>query len=204
MRGEEDMLSKSVEFKYKGSRSYIHGTDMFNMILSGYRAGELHAIRFTVHGFTLKNKCNLFESLVKSDIDELKEAKLRCQYDYNGETHYLALIEDQKLSEERYEYDEGSIVNLTENKGDVLSFLKKSPFSFIETVVAMNKHHLQVLFPDAPGKWAFTRIDMNYNCDNRSGISLVFKHNMNFRLTKSDILVDGEKVGDIYFSLVKS
>jgi hypothetical protein len=68
----------------------------------------------------------------------------------------------------------------------------------------MNKKYLQLLFPGAPGKWVFTRIDLKKNHMERKDLGLIFKHNMNFRLTKSNICLGGEKIGDLYFSLVKS
>jgi len=80
----------------------------------------------------------------------------------------------------------------------------QSPFSFIETVVAMKKRLMESLFPDVEGKWVFTRIDLPALCEANTNLIIAFKHNMNFRILKSDILVDGEKVGDLYFSLVKS
>ena len=68
----------------------------------------------------------------------------------------------------------------------------------------MNKHMHQQMFPEAVGKWIFTRIDLEAVCDARENLALDFKHNMNYRLTKSDILLGGNKTGDLYFSLVKS
>jgi hypothetical protein len=104
----------------------------------------------------------------------------------------------------RYEYDEARVVSLCSIVGDDITLTKKSPFTFIETLVAMNKHLHQRMFPEAPGKWLFTRIDLTVGCDDRENLALRLRHNMNYRLTKSDILVDGRKVGDLYFSLVKS
>jgi hypothetical protein len=67
----------------------------------------------------------------------------------------------------------------------------------------MNKHMHQLLFPELIGKWIFTRIDLPLFCDAHEKLALKIQHNMNNRLTKSDIEVDGKKVGDIFFSLVE-
>ncbi len=88
--------------------------------------------------------------------------------------------------------------------GEQIMIQGQSPFTFIETVVAMNKYMHEQLFQGVSGKWIFTRIDLDSNCTARAKLELRFKHNMNYHLTKSDVLVDGVKIGDIYFSLVKT
>ena len=200
------MEKKRVEFRFKGMRNYIHGTDMFNTMTGGYQPGTLENIRFTIHNFVWKPSCDLFQANSKEALNSRTDAKVRCQFDCNGSTHYLVLVEQDgdTSTGSRYEYDEDRIVALTRTPDDFIELTQKSPFTFIETVVAMNKHLLQTRFPKAPGKWAFTRIDLTNDCDDREKIALHFRHNMNFRLTKTDVLVDGQEVGDIYFSLVKS
>jgi hypothetical protein len=49
----------------------------------------------------------------------------------------------------------------------------------------------------------FTRIDLERGCNEREKLALRLRHNLQYRLTKSDILVDGRKVGDLFFSLMK-
>jgi len=198
------MDTSKVCFQYKGSRDYIHGTDMFNHFMSMFPGKEISHIRFSVHDFVRDVSSHVYKSTCKKDIDELSGVSTRCQLEANGEPYWIGLkpVADDAL-EGRYEYDEDSLVQQCALDGEVLTLDGLSPYTFIETVVAMNKHLLQSLFPDAGGKWVFTRIDLPAHVQMTSKLSVKFKHNMNFRLLKSDILVEGEKVGDLYFSLVK-
>lgn len=195
-----------IEFQFKGKRDYIHGTDMFNTMISAYPESIVNNIRFSVHDFVRNPICQLYLVDDKEVLNNIPNIRARCQYDVGGITHWLALTQDSDdaVSGDRYEYDEDKIITLCRMEENGIILTRQSPFTFIESVVAMNKHMHQQLFPDALGKWIFTRIDLMHGCDERENITLQLKHNMSYRLTKSDILVNGAKVGDIYFSLVKS
>lgn len=200
------MQARSVTFKFKGARNYIHGTDMFNAIITGATSTTIKNIRFTIHDFVHTPICQIFLTDNKEDLNNVRGICARCQCDENGITHWFALtgLDGDENSGERYEYDEDRIVSLCALEQDKITLKEHSPFTFIETVVAMNKHMHQQLFLDAPGKWIFTKIDLDNVIGERDNLALQLKHNMNFRLTKSDILLNNKKVGDIYFSLVKS
>ncbi len=198
---------KQITFQFKGTRNYIHGTDMFN-IMTAVDTDEtiLSNIRFSVHGFVHKPLCQLYSADTKEALNSVPNVRARCQFDKNGSTQWLVLSESESDAalDGRYEYDEDRIVALCKQDADSLIITQTSPFSFIETIVAMTKHLHQQLFPEVIGKWVFTRIELDTACYERENLALRFRHNMNYRLTKSDVLVNGEKLGDIYFSLVKS
>lgn len=200
------MEVRDIEFQFKGARSYIHGTDMFNAMTAVNLDAGMNNIRFTVHDFVHTPVCRLYLADSKEVLNEVADIRARCQIDVNGVTRWLALTQGagNATSGGRYGYDEERIISLCRMEGEQIAAEQRSQFTFIETVVAMNKHMHQQLFPEAVGKWIFTRIDLAAFCDARENLSLQFKHNMNYRLTKSDILVNGIKVGDLYFSLVKS
>ena len=201
------MDAGQIEFRFKGRRDYIHGTDMFNAMLDTCRSvGELRNIRFSVHEFVHAPVCRLWIANSKDEVSGVDGVRARCQIEVNGSVHWMALTElgGDQLTGGRYEYDEDGIVSLCRISEDGISLIHESPYTFIENIVAMNKHMHQQMFPEAPGKWIFTRVDLDQDCDAKANLSLKFRHNMNFRLTKSDILVDGQKIGDLYFSLMKS
>jgi hypothetical protein len=200
------MKVKQIEFQFKGERNYIHGTDMFNAMIATHSGIIINNIRFTAHDFVHSPICQLYQADSKEALNNIQDIRARCQFDVNGITHWLALtqMDVDATPANRYEYDEEQIISLCRMEGEGIVLTQHSPFTFIENIVAMNKHMHQQLFPDALGKWIFTRIDLVVGCDVREKLALQLKHNMNYRLTKSDILVDGKKVGDIFFSLVKS
>lgn len=198
--------TREIEFRFKGNRDYIHGTDMFNVMSACFPSLGMSNIRFTVHGFIYTPLCRLYVTGNKDALSEVPDVRARCQFEVDGATKWLALtqLEGDTTTGTRYAYDENRITTLCKigDAGVVLTSM--SPFTFIESVVAMNKFMHEQMFPEAVGKWIFTRIDLTRFCDERENLEIQFKHNMNFRLTKADVLVDGAKVGDIYFSLVKS
>jgi hypothetical protein len=198
---------RQVEFQFKGSRNYIQGPDIFNVMTDiGYPINSLNNIRFTVHDFVRTPICQLYLADTKEALNGVSDIRARCQFEANAASHWLGLTQGagDAVSGGRYEYDEDRIITLCSMEEEGIALAQQSPFTFIESVVSMNKHMHQQLFPDVTGKWIFTRIDLETGCDAQEKLALRFRHNMNYRLTKSDILVNGKKVGDIYFSLVKS
>jgi len=197
---------KQIEFQFKGARNYIHGTDMFTTMLSGHTDTVISNIRFAVHDFVYSPVCQLHVTETKEALNDIQDIRARCQFDSNATKCWVALTQanDNNVLGRRYDYDEKQLISLCRIEQNIVSLTQLSPFTFIESIVAMNKQMHQQMFPEAVGKWVFTRIELNVFCNERENLALHFKHNMNYRLTKTDILVDGVKVGDLYFSLVKS
>lgn len=198
------MTTQTLTLAFKGTRTYIQGPDLFNAMMVADPDIPLSKLRFTVHGFVHSPNCLLHSTDSKLALNEIPDIRARCQFDAQGRSHWLALTElpGDAQTGPRAEYDEQALIGLCQLDGDRISLDQHSPFSFIESIVSMNKYLHQQLFKEVTGKWLFTRIDLDTLCDNRTGLALHFKHNMNFRLTKSDILVDQHKVGELYFSLV--
>lgn len=200
------MVIKQIEFQLKGEREYIHGTDMFNAIIDAMGKGEVRNICFTAHGFVKTPICKLFLSDNKEELASIGEAKVRCHFDVEGKMHWATLVEDadNTVPGKRYEYDEASIISVCLMEDEEIVLTQPTKFSFIENIVAMNKHMHQQMFPEIQGSWVFTRIDLEVGCEANNNLKLHFRHNMNYRLTKSDILLDGKKIGDLFFSLVRA
>lgn len=198
---------KQIDFRYKGERDYIHGTDMFNAMMDVSKSAATYSnIHFTIHDFVRRLSCQLYLTDNKESLNEVDEIAVRCQLNIDAITHWIAIVPNAGdiAMEERYAYDESQIVSLCNMLDDGIVLNQLSPFSFIETIVAMNKHMHQQLFPEVDGKWIFTRIDLPIFCDVRENLALRLRHNMNYRLTKSDVVLNGKKIGDIFFSLVKT
>jgi hypothetical protein len=196
---------RQITFFFKGKRNYIQGPDIFNAMIEGYLPATLKNIRFFVHDLVLVPKCRLYLADSKEEMNAVHNIKARCQYDVGGVTRWLALTpaDADPSKGGRQEYDEDRVISLCRTDIGSIVLSQRSPFTFMENIVSMNKHLHQHLFPDMTGKWLFTRVDLRVGCDSRENVELIFRHNMNFRLTKSDILVDGKKAGELFFSLVK-
>lgn len=199
------MDRRHVVFKFKGNRNYLHGTDFFNAMTAGYPATALQNIRFSVHGFVSEPDCQIYVTDYEEEINAVADIRARCQFDVDNQTKWLVLTPGiaKKSPKHRYEFDEEQILSCCSKNDNTISLCTQSPFSFIENIVAMSKHLHQYLFPEVQGQWLFTRIELTRGSDRRDSIGLTLKHNMKYRLTKSDIIVDGQKIGDLFFSLLK-
>jgi hypothetical protein len=195
------MKKYSLEFCFKGSRNYVHGTDIFNKVIKQLKNEMLNKkIDLSFHGIARTNIDLVNEKPENKEL--IKFAIKFINKDNKKEVMYG--IENGKKIECRYEYPEENIYNLSnlnlEKKEVVLN--KDTSFSFIENIVALNKYLLVNLFSNANGKWYFTRLQLKENIDSNYPLKLILKGSFNLKLTKTEIFVDNKSVGFIYFSLV--
>jgi hypothetical protein len=195
------MKKYSLEFCFKGSRNYVHGTDIFNKVIKQLKNEMLNKkIDLSFHGIARTNI-----DLVNEKPDNEKLIKFAIKFiNKDNKKEVMYGIENGKKIECRYEYPEENIYNLSnlnlEKKEVVLN--KDTSFSFIENIVALNKYLLVNLFSNAHGKWYFTRLQLKENIDSNYPLKLILKGSFNLKLTKTEIFVDNKSVGFIYFSLV--
>lgn len=190
-------MKKELDFCYKGSRDYIHGTDIYNELLKLFK---VKSIDLAFHGIATKNI-----TLVKTQPADMSTLKFAFKYvDINNTKHSLYGVENASEVSCRYDYNEESISinSILEIENDKISLLKHSNYSFIEECVALNKYLLEHLFPQLNGKWYFTRVQLSKPIVHNSfNLELTLKANFNFKLTKSEIKIDDNLVGYIYFSM---
>jgi len=191
----------SLNFCFKGSRTYVHGTDIFNKLIEVFK-NEIknEKIDLSFHGIARTN-INLVEQ--KPENEDLLKFVLK----YNSideDRKVLYGIENESLVECRYEYPEEDICNLSilDLESQKVTLEKDSSFTFVENTVAINKYLLENLFPNENGKWYFTRFQLNKIPENIYPLRLELKANFNFKLTKTEIFVNNQSIGFIYFSLV--
>lgn len=187
-----------LEFKYKGNRSYVHGTDIFNALVQEFANVNLANIDIRFNGVAQNN-------MLLVTPDDVGEAKVHISWQENGQETKYKLIDSAEQIESRYEYNEEEIVNNIDLdlSSKSAKLLKKTPYTFCENLVAMNKYLLEKLFPTEQGKWYFTRLELDRRFENNQLFHVCLVKNLGFRLTKSEIYVDGSKVGSIYFSMVR-
>jgi hypothetical protein len=198
-----------VSFCFKGSRDYVHGTDVFNKIIQlnkdFFIEAEVINIDMTVRSIARTNM-NMFE-LQSFNNNSSTPINAYFSINANGNKIDLLLVENGDEIDCRYEYNEEeiehtSVVDIEEKTITLTNFSK---YTLIEKIVAVNKKLLNSLFPNHGGKWYFTKIKLrglNLNTPVSATIKLVFKKNLDFKLTDTIIYVEGEQVGNIYFSLV--
>ncbi|MBV1916146.1 MAG: hypothetical protein KUG72_12220 [Pseudomonadales bacterium] len=188
----------NLSFCFKGNRSYIHGTDIMNALLDYFEGKDVTKIDVKFHGVS---SCNL--KLIAGN--ELPNAKVNVSLFVDNEEKLFQMVENGKEIDCHYEYDEGSLISQCQLDLDNQQIHQSgvTGYSFYENFVAMNKHLLQSLYPEKQGKWYFTRIEQAKQINDDALITVKLTKNFNFRLTKSDILLKGEKLGSVYFTMVK-
>jgi len=189
----------NLDFCFKGSRKYVHGTDIFTELTKQYNK-DAKNIDIAFHGITVNNMTFSIEK------PERKEVKVTFRCLHGDDKIKLFGIENDSNIDCHYEYLEEKIVDNSTVVVSEESINLNTPteYSFIEHIVAMNKALVEKLYSDANGKWYFTRLQLkeNISMSNISSLQLVLKSNFQFKLTKSSILVDNTEVGFIYFSLI--
>lgn len=198
-----------VTFCFKGSRDYVHGTDMFNKIIElkkeRFNGVEFIDIDMTVRSIASTNM-NMFESQ-SFHIDPSTPINANFSINANGNRIDVLLVENGDAINCKYEYNEEEIEHaaVVQIEEKIITLSNFSKYTLIEKIVALNKKLLNSLFPNHGGKWYFTKIklrEMNLNTPISATIKLSFKKNMDFKITDTVIMVNDKQIGNIYFSLV--
>ena len=198
-----DSRSTFVDFKFKGERDYVHGTDLFNQCLKLVLPAETFDLKFTFHGFIVNPRC---EIRVFSEKPSTTKSKFRGEFRVYNQKYWIQVHErvDEGFTAAREPYNENRVVGNCVISATSIELHHPSPFSFIETVVAMNKHMLNACeAPRQHQKWFFTGIELDHFSEVNSDIRLQLVHNLQNKLVKSSIEVFGERIGMIYFSMVE-
>lgn len=187
-----------LDFCFKGSRKYVHGTDIFAELTKNNN--DMKNIDLAFHGITVKNMTFFTEKPENSEI----KVTFRCLL--NGHKIRLFGIENDSSVNCQYEYMEEKIVenSLVHIPEESIILQTQTEYSFIEHIVAMNKVLVEKLYSNVSGKWYFTRLQLKENIEmtDVSSLQLILKSNFQFKLTKSAIIVNDMEVGFIYFSLI--
>jgi len=200
------MIKKELEFTFKGERQYVQGADIYNAMINQFRGKEITNIYFSIHDFIRSKDCLLYISDDPANVGTDRNYPARCRVRVDGGEKYLFLEEDikDKGPVERYDYDESVIHRACRLEKSSIYLVSRSPYTFAETIVSMNKKLLCQRYPDAAGFWAFVRLELRFQCEERDSLRLVFLHNLHFRLTKTGLYYRDDEIGNIYFSLAKT
>ena len=197
------MLKCDLEFKFKGERDYVHGTDIFNETLGWLHKHrhEVEDIDFSFHRLAFKQL-----KIVLGAAPEEIEPVAVCAFTSGDKRERARLLETDQPVVGHYPYPEDEIVDsmeidLATRKGVLHA---ETSFSDIEVWVAMTKALHHKVFPQLNGKWLFVRARFPAYAHHSiaSERSLVISSSFNDKLTRSEAFLDSVKVGEIYFTIV--
>jgi hypothetical protein len=88
---------------------------------------------------------------------------------------------------------------------NAIQMIIKSNYSYMEQIAALNKRLHFKIFPEARGKWLFTKIQVNDYIDPQLFkdhlLTIKAGKHLHFKLTKNLIYLDDMHIGQIWFSL---
>ncbi len=199
------MGTYDLEFLFKGGRPYVHGTDIYNKVAS-FASKELQIKKIKDITYSLHQvmQTGLHIDIYRERTSRQDNTSVVFSFK-DGENFYeLHLSENGQEITDGYEYPENSIVDAcsVHMEQQSIELTTEQPFTDIELLVAMNKGLLNTLFPDGPMKWYFTKLELTGYQEKSSfnSLRLELKRNLQFKLTKTAVIMDGQPLGFIYFS----
>lgn len=196
-------MEKFFNFKFKGERNYLQGPDIINEICTWLTdfENDVKDIDFSFHRLATKQL-----KVIVDYVPDKIETVAVCTYKTNGVRHKAYLIETNQPVIERYPYYEEDIIKTMEidltNRQGILR--GEITYSDIEVWVAMTKALHQKVFANLNGKWLFVRGRFPHYSHHSVALerAITISASFNDKLTRSEILLDRKKVGEIYFSIV--
>ena len=170
-----------------------------------YPAAGIRQVRFSIHEFLRNQNCTLYITEKKEEAISYSASAVRSELCVNDTIKYMFIESDEvdNCSEVRIEYNESLILENCYFDDNSIRNRDNSPYTFIETVVSMNKALLSRSFPDLIGKWIFNKAEMTCVCDRNINLQLELVRNIGYRIVKTKVFHDFNEVGHIYFSMVK-
>lgn len=184
---------------YKGSRHYIHGSDLFNKITKivystpeyeSYYVSQLVFTRFTYH---------LCELVIDEVVEPALIAGKGIISTLDSKKNFY-LVETGNSPTERYPFDEESLVAKAEYYDSSITLNQAPDYTSIETVIALTKALSYKLMPLDKEKWVFGRIDLKSSLPIINNSITINQNNaIQGRFSVNDIEIDGKSIGRIQF-----
>ena len=197
--------SFGLDLPYKGSRDYLHGTDIHDALCDEVEAkigGPLQRLDLVFHRMVRSAlSAEVFES---SAVPEAEPAVV-FRFQARGQGWVAQLHETGGPVTRRSPYDEDAVLKVSTYDAE-RQFIE-SPvlpgYSNIEIIIPLFKDLLQRVLPDAKGKWLFTRLQLpeSFRHATFARLGITFAGQSGMRLARGAMLGDGEKLGHIFFSL---
>lgn len=194
-----------LNFKFRGSRNYIHGPDIYravSSILPPDVKSSASSVLLSCNTLMDKNAVAYLEW----NCDETADSVFTVKSNKEGVDPFVVYIsEASEIPTERVPYDEDFATSgwqYSEEEGTATLNKPNQEYTILQTIVALNKVYLSRLNDYPEGKWIFARVRLNdFFPETCESVKLISKPTRSLRLVRSKIEVDGQAFGEIYFSL---
>lgn len=190
------MEGSIINAPLKGQRSYLHGTDICEHILSRKQSFEYLSLTF-------KRPSKVALCIVTASESRKESSGDVCIKD-NGQTDAYQLVETSFGLNGRREYNEDWMTKESEIDGDkeLIVFGLMHGFTAIECMVANHKQLLTNLYRNSD--WAFTRIELLENPLTLTGpFMLKIKRKLGQKMFVSEVSNGARLLGNITFVATK-
>jgi hypothetical protein len=193
-----------LELGYKGSRDYLHGTDMYRAITEHFSRTlpqySRQPFRMLIHGFA-RNQCDLLYDVGAEARTRPERARVEF---WVGEDVFGWLAETERPVLSRQPYPEDEIAAGSRIEGNTITSGSPGAFAAIEVLVSLTKRLHMSLRP-SQSRWAFTRLELRRPLEvgDSARLKVELVDALGDRLTKSTVASSAELIGHIYFSAVR-
>ena len=190
-----------LDLKFKGSRNYLHGSDIFNSLVNMFareNGGYLSKLvfkRFARHQI---------EVVLESPVDDSAYLGKGVWTEENGADFEFWLRETALPVTQSYPFDEEQIIRKARYFDKEICLDSLNNYSIIENVIALTKALNYRLFPEPRGKWVFGQINLGRKLVNSEKNILIEQITcIGESFSRNGITIDGQYHGEIRFIVGK-
>jgi len=189
--------SQKLNLKFKGDRTYIHGSDIFNDVdrVAGKNNDGCYLSHLAFRRFARRD-CELLWVKPSPGKPLVAQGSVR----HSDTDRPFWVVELHEPAAGRYEFDEAGLVAPAIRDREEIVLENRSIYTPIEEIIALTKRLNCELTPDVDGKWLFGQL--NLSCalpSDYSSLRIRRVREVAGRFSLNDIIIDSNNVGNIRF-----
>ena len=191
-----------LKLEYKGSRKYLHGSDIFNALSNNF--SEIFPNSFVsnliLKRFARNQLCIFFDKFAdENNLMGYGNIKLG-----NGKTKKFWIKETDNEVKSSYEFKEELIESQTIINRNQISVSNIDIFTLIENIIILTKKINYLLCPLIEGNWVFSQLKLEKNFPkNWDKIDIILEDIKNKSYSQNKIIIDNKNYGIVKFMVAK-
>ena len=187
----------SFSLKFKGSRNYLQGGDIFNALEVKFGSKESgYLSKLVFKRFSRRQ----FDVLNKLPVDSSQIFGNGVWTSLCGKCKRFWLEETASEVTESYPFDENKIISDAIISKNLIQLSSLNSYSTIENIISLTKKLNYILEPEYNGKWLFGQIDLKQRLPNQwTCITIERTVCVGIRFSRNVITIDNQFYGEIRF-----
>jgi hypothetical protein len=192
-----------LKLRFKGERSYIHGSDVYNAVSlvasELFDQGYVSSIAFKKFA---RGQCFLSFSQDSARGGVVASGSILA---HGNVQHEFWLYETEELVTDRYPFDEEAIVcgATYDEFAKRICRAEGSGYTPVEDVIALTKRLNYLVCPEVEGKWVFSQLSLMAPLANSGSLAITMRSTLRGRFSVNDIVQAGVAIGTIRFVVGK-